>query len=245
MICIVRGATAGGGNTGCMVGCPREVKMSDQLSAKDWLDQWGGSRRLARARFHGAAQSPMRLAKALGVRAEASFYWHFLPDTRLVSHGRDPQGISREVARPSISSLMLLGGRASRCHDRLGRCCCSAFAARLWQFGERGRAHLGLAVDRGSASGGAWAHRPRGRLSLMSKPWLRGSRCACRLAAWRRAAARGNFLLWSFVRLCGAIGQTLPLGSGSGRGGTSRRSCSRAAPLYMGLRGHTLSMRIC
>src|SRR5258708_17282868 len=55
-----------------MVGCPREGKMSDQLSAKDWLDQ--GLKTLAERGFTALKAEP--LAKALGV-SRGSFYWHF------------------------------------------------------------------------------------------------------------------------------------------------------------------------
>src|SRR5258707_13410567 len=55
-----------------MVGCPREGKMSDQLSAKDWLDQ--GLKTLAERGFTALKAQP--LAKALG-GSRGSFYWHF------------------------------------------------------------------------------------------------------------------------------------------------------------------------
>src|SRR5258708_30332871 len=55
-----------------MVGCPREGKMSDQLSAKNWLDQ--GLKTLAERGFTALKAEP--LAKALGV-SRGSFYWHF------------------------------------------------------------------------------------------------------------------------------------------------------------------------
>src|SRR6476469_10555264 len=51
---------------------PRGGKMSDQLSAKDWLDQ--GLRTLAERGFTALKAEP--LAKALGV-SRGSFYWHF------------------------------------------------------------------------------------------------------------------------------------------------------------------------
>jgi AcrR family transcriptional regulator len=46
--------------------------MTDQLSAKDWLDQ--GLRTLARSGFTALKAEP--LAKAMGV-SRGSFYWHF------------------------------------------------------------------------------------------------------------------------------------------------------------------------
>jgi AcrR family transcriptional regulator len=46
--------------------------MTDQLSAKDWLDQ--GLRTLAKSGFTALKAEP--LAKAMGV-SRGSFYWHF------------------------------------------------------------------------------------------------------------------------------------------------------------------------
>src|SRR5260370_5544463 len=54
-----------------MVDC-RRSKMTDQLSAKDWLDQ--GLRTLATSGFTALKAEP--LAKAMGV-SRGSFYWHF------------------------------------------------------------------------------------------------------------------------------------------------------------------------
>jgi AcrR family transcriptional regulator len=48
------------------------IRMADQLSAKDWLDQ--GLRALARSGFTALKAKP--LAKAMGV-SRGSFYWHF------------------------------------------------------------------------------------------------------------------------------------------------------------------------
>jgi AcrR family transcriptional regulator len=55
-----------------MVVCRRDFDMTDQLSAKDWLDQ--GLRTLARSGFTALKAEPM--AKAMGV-SRGSFYWHF------------------------------------------------------------------------------------------------------------------------------------------------------------------------
>src|SRR5829696_7642035 len=54
-----------------MVRCRRQG-MTDQLSAKDWLDQ--GLKVLAQRGFTALKAEP--LAKALGV-SRGSFYWHF------------------------------------------------------------------------------------------------------------------------------------------------------------------------
>jgi len=48
------------------------IRMADQLSAKDWLDQ--GLRALARSGFTALKADP--LAKSMGV-SRGSFYWHF------------------------------------------------------------------------------------------------------------------------------------------------------------------------
>jgi AcrR family transcriptional regulator len=55
-----------------MVVCHRDQGMTDQLSAKDWLDQ--GLRTLAKSGFTALKAEP--LAKAMGV-SRGSFYWHF------------------------------------------------------------------------------------------------------------------------------------------------------------------------
>src|SRR6266436_7573752 len=55
-----------------MVWWPSRRKMTDQLSAKDWLDQ--GLKTLAERGFTALKAEP--LAKALGV-SRGSFYWHF------------------------------------------------------------------------------------------------------------------------------------------------------------------------
>src|ERR1700732_5046157 len=54
-----------------MVDCRRK-NMTDQLSAKDWLDQ--GLKTLAQNGFTALKAEP--LAKAMGV-SRGSFYWHF------------------------------------------------------------------------------------------------------------------------------------------------------------------------
>jgi AcrR family transcriptional regulator len=56
-----------------MVDCRKETeRMTDQLSATDWLDQ--GLKALARGGFTALKAEP--LAKAMGV-SRGSFYWHF------------------------------------------------------------------------------------------------------------------------------------------------------------------------
>ena len=59
-------------NTGVYGRVPSRRKMTDQLSAKDWLDQ--GLKTLAERGFTALKAEP--LAKALGV-SRGSFYWHF------------------------------------------------------------------------------------------------------------------------------------------------------------------------
>jgi AcrR family transcriptional regulator len=55
-----------------MVGMSQERDMTDQLSAKDWLDQ--GLKTLATSGFTALKAEP--LAKVMGV-SRGSFYWHF------------------------------------------------------------------------------------------------------------------------------------------------------------------------
>ncbi len=55
------------------------IRMADQLSAKDWLDQ--GLRALARSGFTALKAEP--LAKAMGV-SRGSFYWHFADPLQLL-----------------------------------------------------------------------------------------------------------------------------------------------------------------
>ena len=59
-------------NTGVYGGGIRQGSMTDQLSAKDWLDQ--GLKALADSGFTALKAEP--LAKAMGV-SRGSFYWHF------------------------------------------------------------------------------------------------------------------------------------------------------------------------
>src|SRR5450631_3908379 len=56
-----------------MVRCRRGTCMTDQLSARDWLDQ--GLKVLAQSGFTALKAEP--LAKAMGV-SRGSFYWHFV-----------------------------------------------------------------------------------------------------------------------------------------------------------------------
>src|ERR1700733_11508852 len=62
--------------------------MTDQLSAKDWLDQ--GLRTLAETGFTALKAEP--LAKAMGV-SRGSFYWHFADigafHAAILNHWRD------------------------------------------------------------------------------------------------------------------------------------------------------------
>ena len=66
----------------------QESSMTDQLSAKDWLDQ--GLRTLAQSGFTALKAEP--LAKSMGV-SRGSFYWHFADvgayHAAILSHWRD------------------------------------------------------------------------------------------------------------------------------------------------------------
>jgi AcrR family transcriptional regulator len=76
--------------------------MTDQLSAKDWLDQ--GLRTLARSGFTALKAEP--LAKAMGV-SRGSFYWHFA-DIRAF-HAAILE-YWREVAAEQIIADLEIGG---------------------------------------------------------------------------------------------------------------------------------------
>jgi AcrR family transcriptional regulator len=75
-------------NTVVYGGLPQGSGMTDQLSAKDWLDQ--GLRTLAKGGFTALKAEP--LAKAMGV-SRGSFYWHFADigayHAAILKHWRD------------------------------------------------------------------------------------------------------------------------------------------------------------
>ena len=75
-------------NTGVYGTVPSGSKMTDQLSAKDWLDQ--GLKTLSERGFTALKAEP--LAKALGV-SRGSFYWHFADvgafHTAILKHWRE------------------------------------------------------------------------------------------------------------------------------------------------------------
>jgi AcrR family transcriptional regulator len=89
--------------------------MSDQLSARDWLDQ--GLKTLAKSGFTALKAEP--LAKAMGV-SRGSFYWHFADigafHAAILSHWRDvatEQIIANlEASSKSANPLRLLLGWA-------------------------------------------------------------------------------------------------------------------------------------
>jgi AcrR family transcriptional regulator len=94
--------------------------MTDQLSAKDWLDQ--GLKTLAERGFTGLKAEP--LAKALGV-SRGSFYWHFADigafHTAILKHWR-------EVAAEQIIANL---EAASDNRDRLPLLLRQAFGGKL------------------------------------------------------------------------------------------------------------------
>ncbi len=94
--------------------------MTDQLSAKDWLDQ--GLKTLAERGFTALKAEP--LAKALGV-SRGSFYWHFADigafHAAILKHWR-------EVAAEQIIANL---EAASDNRDRLPRLLRQAFGGRL------------------------------------------------------------------------------------------------------------------
>lgn len=89
--------------------------MTDQLSAKDWLDQ--GLKVLASRGFTALKAEP--LAKAMGV-SRGSFYWHFADigafHAAILKHWRDVAAeqiiANLEAASKSENPLPLLLGRA-------------------------------------------------------------------------------------------------------------------------------------
>src|SRR5438552_6237448 len=103
-----------------MVRCPREGKMTDQLSTKDWLDQ--GLKTLAERGFTALKAEP--LAKTMGV-SRGSFYWHFADigafHAAILKHWR-------EVAAEQIIANL---EAASDNHDRLPLLLRQAFGGKL------------------------------------------------------------------------------------------------------------------
>jgi AcrR family transcriptional regulator len=99
---------------------PSRRKMTDQLSAKDWLDQ--GLKTLAERGFTALKAEP--LAKALGV-SRGSFYWHFADigafHTAILKHWR-------EVAAEQIIANL---EAASDNRDRLPLLLRQAFGGKL------------------------------------------------------------------------------------------------------------------
>jgi AcrR family transcriptional regulator len=99
---------------------PQQGKMTDQLSAKDWLDQ--GLKTLAKRGFTALKAEP--LAKALGV-SRGSFYWHFADigafHTAILKHWR-------EVAAEQIIANL---EAASDNRDRLPLLLRQAFGGKL------------------------------------------------------------------------------------------------------------------
>ena len=91
------------------------IRMADQLSAKDWLDQ--GLRALARSGFTALKAEP--LAKAMGV-SRGSFYWHFADigayHAAILKHWREVAAeqiiAGLEAASGDVNPLQLLLRRA-------------------------------------------------------------------------------------------------------------------------------------
>ena len=92
--------------------------MTDQLSAKDWLDQ--GLKTLAESGFTALKAEP--LAKAMGV-SRGSFYWHFADigafHAAILKHWR-------EVAAEQIIANV---EAASERRRPAARCCCAGYSA--------------------------------------------------------------------------------------------------------------------
>ena len=94
--------------------------MTDQLSAKDWLDQ--GLRTLAERGFTALKAEP--LAKALGV-SRGSFYWHF------ADIGAFHAAILRHWREVAAEQIIVNLEAASDSHDRLPLLLRQAFGGKL------------------------------------------------------------------------------------------------------------------
>ena len=90
--------------------------MTDQLSAKDWLDQ--GLKTLAKSGFTALKADP--LAKSMGV-SRGSFYWHFADigafHAAILKHWRE------------VAAEQIIAGLSPNRKTTRWRCCCGA----LWQ----------------------------------------------------------------------------------------------------------------
>ena len=99
--------------------------MTDQLSAKDWLDQ--GLKTLAKSGFTALKAEP--LAKAMAV-SRGSFYWHFADigafHKAILDHWREV------AAEQIIANLEAASGNGDPC-----RCCCAGFSAAGWRWRTR------------------------------------------------------------------------------------------------------------
>ena len=94
---------------------PKGIRMADQLSAKDWLDQ--GLKALSQSGFTALKAEP--LAKAMAV-SRGSFYWHFADigafHAAILRHWRDVAAeqiiANLEAARGNADPVALLLGQA-------------------------------------------------------------------------------------------------------------------------------------
>jgi AcrR family transcriptional regulator len=137
--------------------------MTDQLSAKDWLDQ--GLKTLARSGFTALKAEP--LAKAMGV-SRGSFYWHFADigafHAAILKHWREVAAeeiiANLEAASDHDNPLPLLlrqafGGRLAlenavrswAMHDPVARSAVQAIDRRRLSYVERLLRAAGLSPD--------------------------------------------------------------------------------------------------
>ena len=178
--------------------------MTDQLSAKDWLDQ--GLKVLAESGFTALKAEP--LAKAMGV-SRGSFYWHFADigafHAAILKHWREVAAeqiiANLEAASGNENPLQLLlrqafGGRLSlenavrswATHDALARRAVLAIDRRRLSYVERLLRASGLAprVARARAQILYWAFLG---FALSDKPLPRARQQAA-LDEWLQIASR-------------------------------------------------------
>ena len=176
--------------------------MTDQLSAKDWLDQ--GLKTLAESGFTALKAEP--LAKAMGV-SRGSFYWHFADigafHAAILKHWRDV------AAEQIIANLEAASGTTTRCR---------AAAPDVRQQAGAG--------ERGPHLGDASIPRPARRCRPSTGAgWTMSKACSGRSGCRPTWPAPGANSLLGVSRLC-AVGSA----AAAGRTGGGARRTARGSP---------------